>query len=61
LEEARYYLILTRDLGYADVSLLKMLIEEVSKLLEGYSHALKMPASSLLNTVLESSILNTGY
>jgi hypothetical protein len=45
LEEARYYLILTRDMGYADVSLLKMLIEEGSKLLEGYSHALKMPAS----------------
>lgn len=27
LEEARYYLILTRDLGYADVSLLKCLLK----------------------------------
>jgi four helix bundle protein len=36
LEEARYYLILTKDLGYADISRLRVLIEEVSKLLEAY-------------------------
>jgi len=40
LEEARYYLILAKDLGYADVSRLWSLIEEVSKLLEGYSRSI---------------------
>ena len=40
LEEARYYLILSRDLGYADITQLKLLIEEVSKLLESYSKAI---------------------
>ncbi|NLL07146.1 MAG: four helix bundle protein [Clostridiaceae bacterium] len=33
LEECRYYLILTRALKYCDVSDLKLLLEEVSKLL----------------------------
>jgi four helix bundle protein len=37
LEEARYYLILAKDLEYADISRLWILIEEVSKLLEAYS------------------------
>ena len=36
LEECRYYLILTRDLKYCDVSDSKLLLEEVSKLLEAY-------------------------
>lgn len=43
LEEARYYLILSRDLRYAETSQLLLLIEEVSKLLEAYS-------SSILNS-----------
>ncbi|MEI6516584.1 MAG: four helix bundle protein, partial [bacterium] len=36
LEESRYYLILTKDLEYGDVSVLTHLIEETSKLLEAY-------------------------
>ena len=36
LEESRYYLILTRDLGYADTSQLLSLVEELSKLIESY-------------------------
>ncbi len=36
LEECRYYLILTADLEYADVTELVPLLEEVSKLLEAY-------------------------
>jgi four helix bundle protein len=45
LEESRYYLILTCDLGYGDTSRLKVQIEEISKLLGSYS----------------KSILNSGY
>jgi len=40
LEESRYYLILTRDLNYADVSTISPLLEQVSKLLEAYSSAI---------------------
>ncbi len=45
LEECRYYLILTRDLEYGDVSELRLLLEEVSKLLEAYSRAILTPDS----------------
>ena len=38
LEECRYYLILTHDLGYGDISEAKLLLQEVSKLLEAYAH-----------------------
>jgi four helix bundle protein len=41
LEESRYYLILTRDLEYGDVSEAKAIIEETSKLLEAYSRAIR--------------------
>ena len=40
LEECRYYLILTRDLEYGDISDLRPLLEETSKLLEAYSHTI---------------------
>jgi four helix bundle protein len=40
LEECRYYLILARDLGYGDTSLLRRQLEEVSKLLEAYASAI---------------------
>lgn len=40
LEESRYYLILSRDLKYAETSQLLLLIEEVSKLLEAYSSSI---------------------
>ncbi len=45
LEEARYYLILGRDLGYGDSSPLLELVEEVSKLLESYSKSILTPVS----------------
>ena len=45
VEECRYYLILTKDLGYGDITDAKNLLQEVSKLLEACI----------------SSILNTGY
>jgi len=45
LEESRYYLILVNDLDYGDVSELRELLEEVSKLLEAYSGAILNPES----------------
>lgn len=36
VEECRYYLILTEDLEYAEVSEARLLLQEVSKLLEAY-------------------------
>ncbi len=36
LEESRYFLILARDLGYADISDAYAKLEEVSRLLEAY-------------------------
>ena len=42
LEECRYYLILANDLGYADIVCPRQLLEEVSKLLEGYCRSIKM-------------------
>lgn len=38
LEDCKYYLILTEDLEYADTESLYQLAEEVSKLLNAYSH-----------------------
>lgn len=40
LEESRYFLILARDLNYADPKELFSKIEEVSKLLESYSNSI---------------------
>ena len=40
LEECRYYLILSMDLGYGDTSALMIQAEEVSKLLEAYYHSI---------------------
>ena len=45
LEECRYYLILTRDLGYGDPSELFRQLEEVSKLLASYSAAIRASVS----------------
>jgi four helix bundle protein len=49
LAECEYYLRLTRDLGYADVKKLVIDLEEVSKLLNAYSRAIKKN-SQLLTT-----------
>jgi four helix bundle protein len=40
LEEGRYFLILARDLGYADVQAATAQLEEVSRLLEAYTGSL---------------------
>jgi len=40
LEECRYYLILSRDLGYISTSKLMSQLEEVSKLLAAYSKSI---------------------
>jgi len=40
VEECRYYLILARDLEYADTQEANRLIQEVSKLLEAYSKSI---------------------
>jgi four helix bundle protein len=45
VEECRYYLILTRDLEYGDVTELRQLLEEVSKLLDAYLSAILTPDS----------------
>jgi four helix bundle protein len=45
VEESRYYLLLSRDLGYGDSSGLNSQLEEVSKLLKAYSSAILRPAS----------------
>jgi len=50
LEESRYYLILTRDLEYADTSQLLSFVEELSKLIESYY-------SSILTSVYLSSYM----
>ena len=40
LEECRYYMILARDLGYGDTTVLLESLEEVSKMLEAYSRSM---------------------
>jgi four helix bundle protein len=40
LEEVRYYLILSKDLEYSDPSFLLVQVEEISKLLTGYSSSI---------------------
>jgi four helix bundle protein len=40
LEESRYYLILSRDLGYGDSDNLKIMAEEVSRMLCAYMETL---------------------
>jgi four helix bundle protein len=41
LDELRYYLILSHDLGYSGSDNTAFLIEEVSKLIEGYSNGIR--------------------
>ena len=45
LEECRYYLILTRDLGYGDTHQLEQQLEEVSRMLTRYTQAVLNPES----------------
>jgi four helix bundle protein len=41
LEECRYYLILSNDLGYSKINEENKLLEEISKLLFSYNNAIK--------------------
>jgi four helix bundle protein len=41
LEEARYYLILANDLGYADTERLKTNLDEISRMLGAYMKSIK--------------------
>jgi four helix bundle protein len=45
LEECRYSMILSRDLGYGDVAQLLPQLEEVSRLLSSYTRAIEIPGS----------------
>jgi len=45
LEECRYYLILARDLEYADTQEANRLIQEVSKMLDAYLNGILTPDS----------------
>lgn len=41
LEECRYYLILAMDLNYGDTSNLRIMLEEISKMLGSYMHKIR--------------------
>jgi four helix bundle protein len=45
LEEVRYYLILSKDLGYGDTKSLLDAYDEVSRLLHAYAKAILSPSS----------------
>ncbi|WP_421775490.1 four helix bundle protein [Gracilimonas sp.] len=45
LEECRYYIILSNDLGYGETEKLKDILQEVSKLLAGYTKAIQNSVS----------------
>lgn len=45
LEECQYYLILARDLGYADTTAMRPQLDEVAKILEAYVSAILAPNS----------------
>lgn len=64
LEECRYYFILTTDLRYAAVSVARPLLEETSRLLQGYAAAIRrrLAAGTLAArvAVLSSCILSSG-
>lgn len=47
LEECRYYLILSKDLGYGDTARIIASLEEVSRLLSAYTTAILSSASRL--------------
>ena len=44
LEESRYYLILTQDLGYGETGSLMAELEEISRLLHAYASVLRRPS-----------------
>jgi four helix bundle protein len=55
LEECRYYLILSQDLGYGSMPEGEVALEEVSRLLEGYLRGIKNSAAKARPGVREHS------
>jgi four helix bundle protein len=45
IEESRYYLILSKDLGYGEIDALMSSLEEVSRLLNSYTRAILTSSS----------------
>ena len=41
LEECRYYMILAKDLNYGDTSALRIMLEEISKMLGSYMYKIR--------------------
>src|SRR6476660_2203344 len=62
LEESRYYLILTQDLGYADTTALEPLMDEVSKLLVATPRNRIQPTrpSQVLNSFFPGPLSNSA-
>jgi hypothetical protein len=60
VEECRYYLILTKDLEYSDISEAKLLLEKVSKLLEAYCQSVLNSAFSLFS-LAKTACLGISY
>ena len=50
LEESRYYLILAQDLGYGETGMLMTSLEEVSRLLNSYTRAIRASGFWLLSS-----------
>ena len=57
VEECRYYLILAKDLEYCDISEIKLLLQEVSKLLASYSQSILDSDYCLLSSVFFAASL----
>jgi four helix bundle protein len=62
LEECRYYLILSKDLGYMNTKDFMLQLEEVSKLLVAYAKSILTPDLCLLKPLflLKPAYLDTG-
>src|SRR5687768_680824 len=59
LEECRYYLILTRDLRYADTAEAMNLLEEASRLLQSYTAEIRRSGIGRLRSIFW--ILTSGF
>lgn len=52
LEECRYYIVLSKDLNYGENTGLKLLVEEVSRLLESYYQTIVKSSSGRVGSLL---------
>jgi four helix bundle protein len=60
VEECRYYLLLTQDLGYGEPGVLEAKLTEVSKPLEGYTRAISNSNGENRRSP-KTGILNSGF